>query len=113
MQGMILNMKSILRDLRRMLLEKINRTLINLEDYTIYFTSLKMKSRLLRFEKKDLYLKGLKLITMDQSFAKKHYAKLSTKPFFNRLVENVIHRSDSVESARKEIALWFPECPVN
>ncbi|XWS35595.1 hypothetical protein CRYUN_Cryun20dG0010700 [Craigia yunnanensis] len=26
---------------------------------------------------------------------------------------NVIHGSDSVESARKEIALWFPECPVN
>ncbi|KAJ9171165.1 hypothetical protein P3X46_014564 [Hevea brasiliensis] len=26
---------------------------------------------------------------------------------------NVIHGSDSVESARKEIALWFPEGPVS
>ena len=26
---------------------------------------------------------------------------------------NVIHGSDSVENARKEVALWFPECPVN
>ncbi|GMJ07241.1 hypothetical protein HRI_004393300 [Hibiscus trionum] len=26
---------------------------------------------------------------------------------------NVIHGSDSVESARKEIALWLPESPVN
>lgn len=26
---------------------------------------------------------------------------------------NVIHGSDSVESARKEIALWFPDGPVN
>ncbi|KAG6677357.1 hypothetical protein I3842_14G022200 [Carya illinoinensis] len=26
---------------------------------------------------------------------------------------NVIHGSDSVESARKEIALWFPEGPAN
>ncbi|KAE8038561.1 hypothetical protein FH972_011059 [Carpinus fangiana] len=26
---------------------------------------------------------------------------------------NVVHGSDSVESARKEIALWFPETPIN
>ncbi|OMO69631.1 Nucleoside diphosphate kinase [Corchorus capsularis] len=114
-----------------------------------------------RFEKKGFYLKGLKFITVDQSFAEKHYADLSAKPFFAGLVEyiisgpvvamiwegkgvvatgrtiigatnpaasapgtirgdfaidigrNVIHGSDSVESARKEIALWFPEGPVN
>ncbi|OMP00751.1 Nucleoside diphosphate kinase [Corchorus olitorius] len=114
-----------------------------------------------RFEKKGFYLKGLKFITVDQSFAEKHYADLSAKPFFTGLVEyiisgpvvamiwegkgvvatgrtiigatnpaasapgtirgdfaidigrNVIHGSDSVESARKEIALWFPEGPVN
>ncbi|CAI9765139.1 unnamed protein product [Fraxinus pennsylvanica] len=110
-----------------------------------------------RFEKKGFSLKGLKLITVDRPFAEKHYADLSAKPFFNKLVEyiisgpvvgmvwegknvvttgrkiigatnpaesspgtirgdyaidigrNVIHGSDSVESARKEIALWFPE----
>ena len=26
---------------------------------------------------------------------------------------NIIHGSDSVESAQKEIALWFPEGPIN
>lgn len=31
----------------------------------------------------------------------------------SRLCRNVIHGSDSVESARKEIALWFPDGPVN
>ncbi|XP_078155892.1 nucleoside diphosphate kinase [Carex rostrata] len=110
-----------------------------------------------RFEKKGFYLKAMKLITVERSFAEKHYADLSSKPFFGGLVEyivsgpvvamvwegkgvvttgrlmigatkpsesvpgsirgdyavevgrNVIHGSDSVESARKEIALWFPE----
>ncbi|KAL9259492.1 Nucleoside diphosphate kinase 1-like protein [Drosera capensis] len=110
-----------------------------------------------RFEKKGFTLKGLKLQNVERSFAEKHYADLSSKPFFNGLVEyivsgpvvamvwegknvvltgrkiigatnpaesapgtirgdfaveigrNVIHGSDSVESARKEIALWFPE----
>ncbi|KAL0923296.1 hypothetical protein M5K25_007347 [Dendrobium thyrsiflorum] len=110
-----------------------------------------------RFEKKGFYLKGLKLITVERSFAEKHYEDLSAKPFFAGLVEyiisgpvvamvwegknvvvtgrkmigatnpsnsepgtirgdyaievgrNVIHGSDAVESARKEIALWFPE----
>ncbi|KAM7472028.1 hypothetical protein LguiA_010211 [Lonicera macranthoides] len=110
-----------------------------------------------RFEKKGFSLKGLKMMTVEQSFAERHYADLSSKPFFNGLVEyivsgpvvamvwegknvvktgrtiigatnpadsapgtirgdyaidigrNVIHGSDSVESARKEIALWFPD----
>ncbi|KAG9139452.1 hypothetical protein Leryth_020689 [Lithospermum erythrorhizon] len=110
-----------------------------------------------RFEKKGFSLKGLKFLTVERSFAESHYADLSSKPFFNGLVEyivsgpvvamvwegksvvstgrtiigatnplasapgtirgdfaidigrNIIHGSDSVESARKEIALWFPE----
>ncbi|KAG6512141.1 nucleoside diphosphate kinase B-like [Zingiber officinale] len=110
-----------------------------------------------RFEKKGFYLKGLKQVSVERSFAEMHYADLSAKPFFGSLVEyiisgpvvamvwegknvvvtgrkiigatnpaesapgtirgdyaidigrNVIHGSDSVESARKEIALWFPE----
>ncbi|KAF1877251.1 hypothetical protein Lal_00012022 [Lupinus albus] len=109
-----------------------------------------------RFEKKGFYLKGLKLVTVERAFAEKHYADLSSKPFFNGLVEyiisgpvvamiwegknvvkiigatnpsqsepgtirgdfaveigrNVIHGSDSVESATKEIALWFPDGPA-
>ncbi|PAN48438.1 hypothetical protein GQ55_9G395400 [Panicum hallii var. hallii] len=110
-----------------------------------------------RFEKKGFYLKGLKLVNVERSFAEKHYADLSAKPFFQGLVDyiisgpvvamvwegksvvttgrkiigatnplasepgtirgdfavdigrNVIHGSDSIESATKEIALWFPE----
>ncbi|PKA53316.1 Nucleoside diphosphate kinase 1 [Apostasia shenzhenica] len=110
-----------------------------------------------RFEKRGFYLKGLKLITVERSFAEKHYEDLAAKPFFAGLVDyiisgpvvamvwegkgvvatgrkmigatnplnsepgtirgdlaievgrNVIHGSDSIESARKEIALWFPE----
>ncbi|KAL6323407.1 hypothetical protein AAG906_038678 [Vitis piasezkii] len=100
-----------------------------------------------RFEKKGFSLKGLKLLSVERGFAEKHYEDLSSKPFFNGLVEyiisgpvvamiweatnpsdsapgtirgdfavdigrNVIHGSDSVGSARKEIALWFPEGPV-
>ncbi|KAK2988923.1 hypothetical protein RJ640_026191 [Escallonia rubra] len=114
-----------------------------------------------RFEKKGFSLRGLKLISVERPFAEKHYEDLSSKPFFNKLVEyiisgpvvamvwegknvvvtgrkiigatnpsdsapgtirgdfaveigrNVIHGSDSVESARKEIALWFPDGTVN
>ncbi|KAK9068790.1 hypothetical protein SSX86_012906 [Deinandra increscens subsp. villosa] len=114
-----------------------------------------------RFEKKGFSLKGLKFLNVDQAFAEKHYADLSSKPFFNGLVEyiisgpvvamvwegknvvttgrkiigatnpadsapgtirgdfaidigrNVIHGSDAVESARKEIGLWFPEGVAN
>nr|GEY69007.1 nucleoside diphosphate kinase [Tanacetum cinerariifolium] len=110
---------------------------------------------------KGFSLKGLKLLNVDQAFAEKHYADLSSKPFFNGLVEyivsgpvvamvwegkgvvltgrkiigatnpaesapgtirgdfaidigrNVIHGSDAVESARKEIGLWFPEGVAN
>ena len=110
-----------------------------------------------RFEKKGFYLKGLKMLNVEQSFAEKHYEDLATKPFFGKLVDyiisgpvvamvwegknvvltgrkiigatnpaesapgtirgdfaieigrNVIHGSDSVESARKEIGLWFPD----
>uniref|UniRef100_A0A0D6R7Y5 Nucleoside diphosphate kinase n=1 Tax=Araucaria cunninghamii TaxID=56994 RepID=A0A0D6R7Y5_ARACU len=114
-----------------------------------------------RFEKKGFYLKGLKMMNVERSFAEKHYEDLSAKPFFAGLVDyiisgpvvamvwegkavvatgrtiigatnplasapgtirgdfaieigrNVIHGSDSVESAKKEIALWFPEGVAN
>jgi len=110
-----------------------------------------------RFEKKGFYLKAMKFITVEKSFAEKHYEDLSSKPFFPALVDyivsgpvvamvwegknvvstgrkiigatnpaesapgtirgdyaimvgrNIIHGSDSVENARKEIALWFSE----
>ncbi|CAL5398152.1 unnamed protein product [Camellia sinensis] len=43
-----------------------------------------------RFEKKGFTLKGLKLQSVEHAFAEKHYADLSSKPFFNGLVEYII-----------------------
>nr|TKW22009.1 hypothetical protein SEVIR_4G200600v2 [Setaria viridis] len=96
-----------------------------------------------RFEKKGFYLKALKLVNVERSFAEKHYSDLSAKPFFQGLRchtgrkiigatnplaskpgtirgdfvvdigRNVIHGSDSIESATKEISLWFPKGLAN
>lgn len=108
-----------------------------------------------RFEKKGFKLVGMKLAQPGKEHFEKHYADLSTKPFFPGLVNyassgpvvamvweghnvvktgrkmlgatrpddsepgtirgdyavdvgrNVIHGSDSVDSANKEIELWF------
>ena len=108
-----------------------------------------------RFEQKGFFLRGMKMMQVEKSHAEKHYADLSSKPFFGDLVDymcsgpvvcmvwegpgvvksarlmigatnplesapgtirgdlavevgrNVIHGSDSVESAEREIALWF------
>ncbi|VVB00097.1 unnamed protein product [Arabis nemorensis] len=98
-----------------------------------------------RFDRKGFTLKGLKMITVDRSFAEKHHQDLSANPLFSRLVDylisgpvvamiwegtnvvsvgrktiptasdigsNLIHVSDSLESAIKETALWFPDGPV-
>ena len=43
-----------------------------------------------RFEKKGFYLKAMKLMTVERSFAEKHYEDLSEKPFFGKLVEYII-----------------------
>lgn len=108
-----------------------------------------------RFEKKGFKLCGMKMSAPGKEHFEKHYADLSSKPFFPGLVQyassgpvvamvweghnvvatgrkmlgatrpddsapgtirgdfaidvgrNVIHGSDSVESANKEIDLWF------
>jgi nucleoside-diphosphate kinase len=110
-----------------------------------------------RFERKGLRLAALKLITIDEEFAKQHYAEHAEKPFFGELVAfitggplvamvlegteavdaarqiigatnpleaapgsirgdfatevtfNLVHGSDSDESAAREISLWFPD----
>eukprot|EP01104_Vermistella_antarctica_P008318 TRINITY_DN2076_c0_g1_i1.p2 TRINITY_DN2076_c0_g1~~TRINITY_DN2076_c0_g1_i1.p2 ORF type:complete len:153 (-),score=50.18 TRINITY_DN2076_c0_g1_i1:66-524(-) len=110
-----------------------------------------------RFEQKGFTLIALKLVKPSKEFAEKHYADLSSKPFFNGLTNflssgpvvamvwqgkgavktgrvllgatnpadslpgtirgdysidigrNIIHGSDAVESAQKEIALWFKD----
>ncbi|KAL6658017.1 hypothetical protein ACP70R_005797 [Stipagrostis hirtigluma subsp. patula] len=43
-----------------------------------------------RFEKKGFYLKAMKFMNVERSFAQKHYADLSDKPFFPGLVEYII-----------------------
>jgi nucleoside-diphosphate kinase len=108
-----------------------------------------------RFERKGLFLAELKLMTLDQELAKRHYAEHEGKPFFDALVafitsgplvamvlegpnaveaarqvigatngieaapgsirgdyalevrRNLVHGSDSKESAQREIALYF------
>ncbi|EFE40030.1 hypothetical protein TRV_05246 [Trichophyton verrucosum HKI 0517] len=80
----------------------------------------------------------MKLVTPSKEHLETHYADLSSKPFFKGLVSfllgatnpadsapgtirgdyaidvgrNVCHGSDSVENAKKEIALWFKEGEV-
>ncbi|KAG5679050.1 hypothetical protein PVAND_008647 [Polypedilum vanderplanki] len=110
-----------------------------------------------RFETKGFKLVGMKFMWASKDLLEKHYADLSSRPFFPGLVNymssgpvvpmvweglnavktgrvmlgatnpadsapgtirgdlcvqvgrNIIHGSDSVESAKKEIALWFNE----
>lgn len=109
------------------------------------------------FERNGLRISKLKMMQADMSLAKEHYAELSDKPFFNKLLdyitrgplvvcvidgedavsrvrelvgdtdpkmarintlrtlygkdktENTVHASDSIESAEREIGLWFNE----
>merc|ERR1712100_345722 len=56
-----------------------------------------------RFEQKGFFLRGMKMMQVEKSHAEKHYADLSSKPFFG----------DLVEYAQHEIALWFPEGVTN
>lgn len=111
-----------------------------------------------RFERKGLKLAALKLMQLDDSTAKRHYAEHAERPFFGELVEfitsgplvalvleggdetvkaarqiigatnpieaatgsirgdlatevgeNLVHGSDSDESAAREIGIFFPE----
>ncbi|KAG9342932.1 hypothetical protein JZ751_015148 [Albula glossodonta] len=52
-----------------------------------------------RFERKGFQLVGLKLMQAKDGLLREHYWDLREK--------NVIHGSDSVESAQREISLWF------
>jgi len=108
-----------------------------------------------RFEQRGYKLVAMKFMTASEELLKKHYADLSSKPFFSTLVtfvgsgpvvamvwegkdvvkqgrvmlgktnplaskpgsirgdysidigRNIIHGSDSIENAKKEISLWF------
>lgn len=107
------------------------------------------------FERNNLRISNLKMMKADLELARKHYANLSEKPFFDEVLsyitrgplivcviegehavervrdlvgdtdpkkarvntlrtlygkdktENTVHASDSVESAEREIDLWF------
>src|ERR671936_1616714 len=110
-----------------------------------------------RFERKGLRIAALKLMTVSDELARRHYAEHEGKPFFGELVEfitsgplvamvlegeeavraarqvigatnpleaapgsirgdfaietgqNLVHGSDSAQSAQREIELFFPE----
>jgi nucleoside-diphosphate kinase len=110
-----------------------------------------------RFERKGLHPVAMKLMTVDEDLANRHYAEHTEKPFFGELVTfitggplvamvlegndaveaarqligatnpleaspgsirgdfatevtfNLVHGSDSDESAEREISLWFPD----
>jgi nucleoside-diphosphate kinase len=112
---------------------------------------------LARFERKGLQPVAIKLMTVEEDLANRHYAEHTDKPFFGELISfitraplvamvlegekaveaarqvigatdpleaapgsirgeyavevtfNLVHGSDSDESARREIELWFPE----
>jgi nucleoside-diphosphate kinase len=112
---------------------------------------------IIRFERKGLRPVAIKLISVDEDLANRHYAEHAEKPFFGELVSfitrgpliamvlegneavaaarqvigatdpleaapgsirgdlatevtfNLVHGSDSDESADREIALWFPD----
>jgi nucleoside-diphosphate kinase len=110
-----------------------------------------------RFERKGLHLAALRLMTLDDVTARRHYAEHEGKPFFDGLVSfitsgpivamvlegpnaieaarqligstngieaapgsirgdfglevqtNLVHGSDSAESAAREVGIFFPE----
>jgi nucleoside-diphosphate kinase len=112
---------------------------------------------LTRFERKGLRPIAMKLVTVEEELANRHYAEHADKPFFGELISfitraplvamvlegesaveaarqvigatnpleaapgsirgdyavevtfNLVHGSDSDESAEREIELWFPE----
>ena len=112
---------------------------------------------LARFERKGLTPVAIKLMTVEEALANRHYAEHTDKPFFGELISfitraplvamvlegekaveaarqvigatdpleaapgsirgeyavevtfNLVHGSDSDESAEREIELWFPE----
>ena len=71
-----------------------------------------------RFEKRGYKLIALKLFSPSKALLEEHYGEHKGKPFFEPLVtirgdysietgRNIVHGSDSVESAEREIKLWF------
>jgi nucleoside-diphosphate kinase len=86
---------------------------------------------LARFERKGLRIVALRQLSIDEEFAGRHYEEHTDKPFFGEVIGatnpleaspgsirgdfalevtfNLVHGSDSPESAEREIVLWFPD----
>ena len=83
-----------------------------------------------RFEKKGLRLAGMKMVWLTDEILSEHYAHLKEKPFFQRIkdamsvcpvivccwegvdaihVENIVHASDSPETAEIELKRFFKD----
>ena len=63
-----------------------------------------------RFERKGLSIHAIKMIQVPVELAEEHYAEHKGKgDFATSIDENVVHASDAVETAEREIGLWFPE----
>ena len=67
-----------------------------------------------RFERKGLHLARLKLMTLDEQTAKRHYAEHEGKPFFDGLVSfitsgplvaMVLEGPNAIEAARERVRL--------
>ena len=70
-----------------------------------------------RFETKGFFLRGMKMMSVEKAHAEKHYADLSSKPFFNDLVDYIIsgpvvamvwEGKDAVKTGRKLIGATNP-----
>merc|ERR1712094_145337 len=70
-----------------------------------------------RFSQRGYKLCGLKMLMVERSHAEKHYADLSSKPFFNDLVDYIIsgpvvamvwEGKDAVKTGRKLIGATNP-----
>ena len=72
-----------------------------------------------RFEAKGFFLRGLKMMSVEKAHAEKHYADLSSKPFFGDLVDYmcsgpvvcmVWEGKEVVKTGRKIIGATNPLC---
>ena len=75
-----------------------------------------------RFERKGLHLVALRLMTLDEQTAKRHYSEHEGKPFFGGLVAfitsgplvaMVLEGPNAIEAARKRIRLDQDQGPVH
>ena len=66
-----------------------------------------------RFERRGFRLRAARLLVVDRALAEEHYADAEPGSirgdYASAMPDNLVHGSDSPESAEREIALWFPD----